>query len=445
MKQQLKQSLRRQLRMKVILGVGTLFILAGLLGVFSVYQVNAGADLHTSPVCTGCTGVYNLYELAWGTGPGERNWTAGSLSQTYNNVDGSETTFTITYSGATSKLGSIGTGATPNVQTFFPGGTKNALSNYVYTGFSGTETIVITIDISPAIPAQIGFDLYHINGSSYSGDKVWIHAEPEAGGAVIYPQFTASASASWEEEGNGAIDAIGSSTSGTRAYAGVNFSSPTLVNRLVITWGTCDLCGGGEHGIGIGNMEFYGTDSPLPVEWLDFEAEWQGQGAQLRWQTAQEINADYFEVERSIHGGSYEVLGRLPARGNTATVSMYEFNDPELPLPVSAVTYRLRQVDLNGGHSYSPLVELQPTPTAEAVLEVFPNTATDRAWIRIHGGKDRAGTLRAFSPDGKVFYERQMTNQTECQLPLHDWPAGVYHLQVQYPDQRLVQRLVVRH
>ncbi|MEM8886530.1 MAG: T9SS type A sorting domain-containing protein, partial [Bacteroidota bacterium] len=245
-----KQSPSLKTNQKLILRLFvSAIIAAGIAGIVKVYKINASLDIHNTPVCAGGTGAYTF---DWST----ISWTNGSLSNSYSNVDGSGVEFSFTYTGNTSKFGSIGSGATPNIQDFFPSETVDAMSHYVSSGFSGSEKIVLTIDINPAIPANLAFDLYHVNGSSYSGDKLTIYAVPSAGGANIIPYFTDNGSPSWEDEGNGVIDATGGSTSGTDAYVGVHFANATYIDQVVIEWSECDICGGGVHGFGMGNIDF---------------------------------------------------------------------------------------------------------------------------------------------------------------------------------------------
>lgn len=247
-------SIRQKFTFTVI-GIGAL--LAGITGVLSVQQ-SLSIDLHSTPTC----GVgYSSYELAWGTTEGFYNWSPGSLSENFSYVDGSATTFRFSYSGETSKLGSIGTGQTPNIQDFFSGGNGDALSHVVTTGFTGGG-ITLTIDIIPAIPATMAFDLYHINGDAAGGDQVSIHAVPEAGGSNIYPTLIDNGTPSWEDDGNGTADANNINVTSNNAHVGVEFNSATLVDQLVITWTNCDICGTGMHGMGIGNMEFCSTPAP---------------------------------------------------------------------------------------------------------------------------------------------------------------------------------------
>lgn len=229
--------------------ISALVIAAGILGIVSITNTNSNLDLHFSPVCApGNT----PYVLDWSS----LSWTDGNLSNTYSNVDGSGVAFTFNYSGSTSKFGYIGSGNTPNIQDFFPSEAVDALSNYVTTGFASGDSIKLSIDISPPIPANLAFELYHVNGSSFSGDKLKIYAESVSGGTKVYPTFASNGSSSWEDEGNGVVDATGGSIDSNNAYVGVNFNSATLIDKLVLVWKECDICGGNMHGFGMGNIEF---------------------------------------------------------------------------------------------------------------------------------------------------------------------------------------------
>lgn len=246
------------LRSSWFLFLGTGAILAAIWGISSTTEITS-ANLHSSPICGS---GYSTYELKWGSDPGEVSWTTGALSQIYENAGGSATNFTISYTGATYRLGAMGPGQTPNTQTFFSGGDHNTLGNYVSSGFGSGESIVITIDISPAIPATVAFDLYHINGDAAGGDNLVMYAVPAAGGANIYPSITDNGSPSWRDKGNGEVDAETISTFGDNANVGVNFNSSTMIDQIVLEWRNCDICGTGPHGMGIGNIEFCSTLGP---------------------------------------------------------------------------------------------------------------------------------------------------------------------------------------
>jgi hypothetical protein len=117
------------------------------------------------------------------------------------------------------------------------------------------------------------------------------------------------------------------------------------------------------------------TAAPLPVALLDFTARLAGRTVQLDWHTASEQNAARFEVERSLDAVTFTRQGTRPAAGTSNVAHAYAFTDAGLPSGVAMLYYRLRQVDLDGTSTYSPVraVALASTMTG---LALFPNPTT---------------------------------------------------------------------
>ncbi|MDO7875687.1 hypothetical protein Q5H93_13160 [Hymenobacter sp. ASUV-10] len=99
-----------------------------------------------------------------------------------------------------------------------------------------------------------------------------------------------------------------------------------------------------------------GTEAiPLPVELLTFTATAEGRAARLRWRTASERNSATFEVQRSADGAAFAKIGKVAAQGTKADPTSYTFLDSTIPPTHQPTYYRLRQVDLDGTASYSPV------------------------------------------------------------------------------------------
>lgn len=215
------------------------------------YAEKAFAQLHSPPSC----GVN--YTLDWSSAPSagnEYNWTpAGALTNTYTNVDDSGIDFTITFTGETGTLGSWG-GQTPRVGTSASGGTTENLDLYT-TGFASTG-ITCTITFSSPIYA-LSFDLLHVNAGSGHGDMYTISATTTSGG-TIFPTFTNSPTPSYtSNNATGVVDANASSTSGTNAMVGVNFTDPDYITSVTFLWQDCSTCSPFRvHGSGLGNFSF---------------------------------------------------------------------------------------------------------------------------------------------------------------------------------------------
>ena len=129
-----------------------------------------------------------------------------------------------------------------------------------------------------------------------------------------------------------------------------------------------------------------GQATPLPVELTAFTATATGDAVRLAWATASEKNSQAFEVERSLSGSSFVRIGTVAAAGSGSSIRSYELLDAQLPAGAATLYYRLKQVDLDGTFSYSPVRTLALRGVA-AGLSLYPNP--------VHG---HATTLRGAQP-----------------------------------------------
>ena len=117
---------------------------------------------------------------------------------------------------------------------------------------------------------------------------------------------------------------------------------------------------------------------PLPVVLTAFTAQAvQNRDALLNWATASEVNSASFDIERSFDGTSFANIGEVAAHGTTATTHAYAFTDAGIAARAQGpVYYRLRQVDLNGTATYSPVQAVSFTKAATVALSLYPNPAS---------------------------------------------------------------------
>ena len=153
------------------------------------------------------------------------------------------------------------------------------------------------------------------------------------------------------------------------SYGGTDFNYNAPVNHGSLK---------SESNISFGQKRFLtlgSTDrvNPLPVGWLYFKGENRGPDHLLTWATATETNNDYFELERSIDGRSWEFVTRVTGAGHSTSERRYSYTD--YGAPFGTVYYRLRQVDFNGSSNFAPhivsLYKELPEGTFDMVL--YPN------------------------------------------------------------------------
>lgn len=175
--------------------------------------------------------------------------------------------------------------------------------------------------------------------------------------------------------------------------------------------------------------------NPLPVVWLEFWGEAEGNTAHLHWQTAEEVDNRGFYIEKSRDGSDFQDVGFVEASNTTS--HRYTFSDPNFFEPAY---YRLRQVDTDEDFSHSKVVYLRPE--VGSALHVFPNPFTDQVKLRGLLGSVR---VRLSTADGTVLWQGELpfsTLERTLNARLKRLPGGVYFLEIRQKQVIFRRKLV---
>ena len=94
----------------------------------------------------------------------------------------------------------------------------------------------------------------------------------------------------------------------------------------------------------------------LPIELISFTGKYKRDVIELYWQTASEVNNDYFEIYKSTNL-DFSRIGKVPGAGNSNSVLFYNFVDDN---PIYGNNYyRLIQVDFDGHSSQSDIISVR--------------------------------------------------------------------------------------
>ncbi len=157
----------------------------------------------------------------------------------------------------------------------------------------------------------------------------------------------------------------------------------------------------------------------LPITLTSFDALQVGQSeVQLDWVTESEINNSHFEVEHSRNGSDWTYIGQRYGQGTTSEKTTYSLVHEQVAAGVQY--YRLKQVDFDGGYTYSPIEAV--TLSGGTIWNVWPNPAHDVLHL-----PDLEGRAELIDITGRSI--------AAVQLPQAAWdiraiPAGSYLLRI---------------
>jgi len=211
-----------------------------------------------------------------------------------------------------------------------------------------------------------------------------------------------------------------------------------------ITFDNFPFTGNSEDGFyTIGTLDFSST---LPIELISFDAYQNNGTVALEWQTASELNNDYFTIERSSNGIDFEPILNVNGAGNSNHLINY-FETDYSPLPGTSY-YRLRQVDFDGTETFSEMRTVKTYNALADEMGLYPNP-TDGAFHLVlanSGEEEVLVILRDIS--GKEFYSKVIITSTEKHIEAIDLsgalPSGIYIITASTKNELYSQKLVVK-
>ncbi len=187
--------------------------------------------------------------------------------------------------------------------------------------------------------------------------------------------------------------------------------------------------------------------SPLPIKLLYFKANVVGDEVVTEWATAEEVNNDYFTVEKSSDGETFTDVAKVSSQGDTKTGHHYSMNDLD-PYPGLSY-YRLKQTDFDRKYTYSKVVAVQYDGMTSVLLRAYPNpSAGKKITVEIKGFKGVTDIpVQIYDMLGKPVLETILTTSKSGSLKEElvfdkTLPAGLYILKAG-PSLKLMQKIEV--
>ena len=177
----------------------------------------------------------------------------------------------------------------------------------------------------------------------------------------------------------------------------------------------------------------------LPVELLYFYGELQDGNVFLSWETATEMDNDFFDVEWSVDGVHFEKIGQVQGGGTTNEPQSYNFLHRECVIGENY--YRLRQVDLPAGQAgfdgkfeYTNTINILIEQLKNISINIYPNPATSYLVIE----SDYNGVAQLFSVSGQLVFEKNLLNNANWDIS--SLPKGTYFMKIE----NVVKRILIQ-
>jgi hypothetical protein len=157
----------------------------------------------------------------------------------------------------------------------------------------------------------------------------------------------------------------------------------------------------------------------------------------VTWSIVDQVDNDYFTIERSEDGRDFHVLGRAAA---TEAIT-YTYTD-RAPLAGNSF-YRVRQTDFDGQFSFSPVVNSR---RAYPEVRLYPNLAKAGEMVTLElpeALQQGSVDISLFDQNGREIWHKRTSGEAVQPLQTKDLPEGMYLVNLRNDRVNWTGRLVI--
>ena len=192
------------------------------------------------------------------------------------------------------------------------------------------------------------------------------------------------------------------------------------------------------------------NQQPFPVEFVSLQAKPQAAAVRVSWETANEQDVAYYQVERSTDGVAFTVLATgIKPLGGAGKTALYDHLDRNV-LPNRRYFYRIRQVDHTALSAVSRVVEvmLYGQDAHDFSASLYPNPTSGALTLGVTLGSDQDVQVELYDMLGKRVVQRQFPvalGQSSLDLTddIRALPAGAYTATIKTSFKVVTQKIIV--
>lgn len=179
----------------------------------------------------------------------------------------------------------------------------------------------------------------------------------------------------------------------------------------------------------------------LPIELVSFNGNVNFSNVNLYWETASEINASHYILERSYDGVNFEKIAKINAKGESTTNTQYFFNDTDADLS-GIIYYRLKQFGFSSSiEEFSSIISVEPDGDLKT-FDVFPNPSNGIYEIIPKGNySESMYNIHLYNSVGEEILNL-IDLKWKSNINLTDKPNGIYFLKIDLNGKFVYKNLI---
>ncbi len=177
----------------------------------------------------------------------------------------------------------------------------------------------------------------------------------------------------------------------------------------------------------------------LPIELVSFTAFHVNNAIELQWITASESDNDYFTLERSEDGVSFEIISHEQGAGTTDEMQHYSYTD--YAEVAGVYYYRLKQTDYDGTTTYSEVISVTVIPD-ELLANIKIWCAHKTLYVELSHEVQQM-EVRLYNVQGNILDHRTVRNSSSFEMDLSRF-SGIVLVSMQIEHHVITERVYVQ-
>jgi hypothetical protein len=192
----------------------------------------------------------------------------------------------------------------------------------------------------------------------------------------------------------------------------------------------------------LSNSFFIGSinsvSTPLPITLISFTAFPVNNEVKLNWLTSAEIDNNFFTVQKSKDESGWENILQVPGNGTSSITQHYSATDPQ---PYKGISYyRLKQTDIDGKESYSPIVSVKLTEESSGI-SVYPNPAISQLVIHFPSNGNYQVAFESIS--GQIICNAVSVSVSDLIMDVSRFKNGIYFIHILHEGNSETKKIMI--
>lgn len=200
-----------------------------------------------------------------------------------------------------------------------------------------------------------------------------------------------------------------------------------------------------ESAIVIARKEFLGTNTPLPISFVSFNAfKTPNNKAELNWEYVTDETIARFDIQRMIAGNTFETIETVEKTAGSKEISRYSYLDQNPYAGKNFYRIKAKQADGKEVLTNIKMVDI-PVNNQLSIVKSYPNPATNTFNITLVSPEQKQAVVKVYNTTGLLVMEQtttlsQGTNQVA--LNIESLASGMYSVVIISGNETVKTRVV---